>query len=196
MLVATARGYFVEASGSTCDLPSSSLGTRGLLQSESRKDNTHHRRTRIIKTAEGVPDNCFLAYGDGSSWHLGVYGEDQINFGGAVGTQEVCLIEMESEPIGNSVGNGPTLSDGIMGLNPGCNYGETSCVGNETDVISSLVRSGDISSYEFTMCYNETGGKLFLGPGEYPEDTMWFPTFPFAANSGEENGIECKFTKK
>ena len=41
--------------------------------------------------------------------------------------------------------------------------------------------AGSISSYEFTMCHTENGGKLFLGPGAYPDDMMIFPTLPFDA---------------
>jgi hypothetical protein len=82
-----------------------------------------------------------------------------------------------------------------MGLTPGCWSSANTCEGNETDIISSLVRAGSISGYTYTMCHNENGGKLFLGPAsEYPDDTMWFPIFPFAASSEEDNGIVCKFS--
>jgi hypothetical protein len=57
-----------------------------------------------------------------------------------------------------------------MGLAPGCSSSTSTCEGNETDIISSLVDEGSISGHTFTMCHNENGGKLFLGPGIYPND--------------------------
>ena len=138
-----------------------------------------------------------MTYGlvEGDDFYLGVVGQDEVNMGGATGMLQVCLVELLSNPITNSIGfSGPSVGDGIMGLQPGCHNDDTTgyCYQNETDAISSLVKSGAISSYQFTMCYKETGGKLFLGPGQYPESTAWFPTLSFkATDKNSDNG--CKF---
>jgi hypothetical protein len=189
-------GNVVEATGSTC-VPSSatSATSRSAAGGASSKKSNRDRMSAIMRsTSEGSPDSCAVAYSDGSAWNIGDYGQDVIDFGGATGTKEVCLVTMGSTTITNAIGNGPELADGIMGLAPGCTSSEKICEGNETDVISILVDAGSISGHTYTMCHNENGGKLFLGPAsDYPDDTMWFPIFPFAANSEEgSDTYPCK----
>ncbi|VEU42573.1 unnamed protein product [Pseudo-nitzschia multistriata] len=139
------------------------------------------------------PHVCFASYGDGAAFNLGFVGQDQLSFGGATGTTPVCLMEIESTPITNSIDmtQSPSLGDGLIGLQPACVFDGSimTCNNNETDVISSLVKSGAISSFQFTMCFEENGGNLYLGPGQYPESTKWFPAVPFEATfSGGNSG--------
>jgi hypothetical protein len=198
MLLILGVGNVVEATGSTC-VPSSSTKTATSRSASSggsisKKSNRDRMSAVMRSSSEGSPDACALAYSTGADWNIGNYGQDIIDFGGATGTKEVCLVTMGSTMITNAIGNGPQQSDGIMGLTPGCTSSETFCEGNETDVISILVDAGSISGHTYTMCHNENGGKLFLGPASnYPDDTMWFPILPFAANSEEGNNTNiCK----
>jgi len=153
------------------------------------KSKKRQRSARLRSTDKSEIDHFVIEYGDGSNWYLGMVGQDGIDFGSATAPDmQFGLIEFSVLPIGNpfpavSAVPGPPSTDGILGLNPGC-IDDRGCPNGNDDVISTLVRSGSLKSYGFTMCHSEHGGgKLFLGLPQsqdaYPQGTSWFRLFPF-----------------
>ena len=107
-------------------------------------------------------------------WFLGVLGSDDINLGGAKSRVKVGLITSANAPIGNLY-EGISTADGIMGLNPG-QFGNGSLESNNTDVITTLVKSNVITRHVFTMCITDhphdpkDAGKMYLGPPQHDFD--------------------------
>mmetsp|Transcript_134636 Transcript_134636/g.340247 ORF Transcript_134636/g.340247 Transcript_134636/m.340247 type:complete len:610 (+) Transcript_134636:60-1889(+) len=141
------------------------------------------RRPRWRDSVCARPTGKFFAqaFGSGFSWFVGNIVSDVVSLAGASAEGKFGLISMGSVEIGNPFPEeiGPSSTDGILGLFPGC-WSGSACGENRADVVSSLVQGGALSAYVFTFCGDDGpsgGGKFYLGPSSssLPENTRRFP---------------------